>query len=253
MTDKIHDLGAGFWNIEGTFRIGGILDVGTQCSLVRLESGKFIFLDSYKMSGEARDKVMVLTNNGADVEAVLNVHPFHTTHCAEMAKDFPQATFYGSSRHPTQVPEVQWSEDLVESAAVAQRYPELEFSLPQGIYYISPNDKIHAGSLLVYHPASRSIHVDDTFVSPPSPLLNIKLLKSVIPELILHPTTKQALTDAPNAGQQYCDWATELAQDWQETVNFCAAHSGLVVFAPGEFKAALLQAIDKARPKLEKA
>lgn len=248
MTDKIHDLGAGFWNIEGTFRIGGILDVGTQCSLVRLESGRFIFLDSYKMSGEARDQVMALTNNGADVEAVLNVHPFHTTHCAEMAKDFPQATFYGSSRHATQVPEVQWSADLVESAAVAQRYPELEFSLPQGIHYISPNDKVHAGSLLVYHPASRSIHVDDTFISPPT-----KLLKAVLSELHLHPTTKQALIDASDAGQQYCDWATQLAQDWCEVINFCAAHSGLVVFRSGEFTTALLTAIDKARPKLEKA
>jgi len=247
MTDKIHDLGAGFWNIEGTFRIGGILDIGTQCSLVRLESGRFIFLDSYKMSGEVRDQVMALTNDGADVEAVLNVHPFHTVHCAEMAQDFPQATFYGSSRHATQVPEVQWSDDLVESAAVAQRYPELEFSLPQGIHYIAPNDKVHAGSLLVYHPASRSIHVDDTFISPPT-----KLLKAVLPELHLHPTTKQALIDATNAGQQYCDWATQLAQDWCEVINFCAAHSGLVVFRSGEFTTALLTAIDKARPKLEK-
>ena len=34
MTDKIHDLGAGFWNIRGTFRLGGVLNIGTQCSLV---------------------------------------------------------------------------------------------------------------------------------------------------------------------------------------------------------------------------
>lgn len=253
MSDKIHDLGAGFWNIEGSFRLGGLLDIGTQCSLVRLESGGFVFLDSYKLTGDIRDQVMALTNNGAAVEAVLNVHPFHTVHCADMAKDFPTARFYGSSRHAEQVPQVQWSADLVESDAVAQRYPELEFSLPQGIHYISPNDKIHAGSLLVYHPASRSLHVDDTFVSPPAPLLNRKLLKAIVPKLMLHPTTRQALIDAPDAGQQYCDWASKLAQDWQATVNFCAAHSGLVVFAPGAFKTALLQAVDKARPKLEKA
>lgn len=49
MTDKIHDLGAGFWNIRGTFRIGGVLNIGTQCSLIKLDSGRFIFLDSYKL------------------------------------------------------------------------------------------------------------------------------------------------------------------------------------------------------------
>ena len=78
MTDKIHDLGAGFWNIRGSFRIGGVLNIGTQCSLIQLNSGKFIFLDSYSLTGDVRDEVMALTNNGQDVEAVLNVHPFQT-------------------------------------------------------------------------------------------------------------------------------------------------------------------------------
>ncbi|WP_350557600.1 hypothetical protein [Psychrobacter sp. CAL346-MNA-CIBAN-0220] len=247
MTDKIYNLGAGFWNIQGSFRIGGIIDVGAQCSLIRLQSGKFVFLDSYALTGDVRKKVMVLTNNGHDVEAVLNVHPFHTVHCAQMAKDFPQATFYGSERHAQQVPEVEWADELVESEAVAQCYSELNFSLPQGIYYISPNEKVHAGSLLVFHPASHSLHVDDTFVSPPS------LLKALLPELILHPSTNNALKDEPNAGKQYCDWATELAHQWRDTRHFCAAHSSLVTFEVGGFEKALLKAIDKARPKLEKA
>lgn len=248
MSDKIHDLGAGFWNIRGSFRIGGVINIGTQCSLVQLASGRFIFLDSYALTGDVRDEVMALTNNGQAVEAVLNVHPFHTIHCEEMAKDFPQATFYGSSRHHKKVPKVQWANDLVESEAVAQRYPELKFSMSKGIYYISPNEMIHAGSLLAYHPASKSLHVDDTFMSPP-----MKLLEAVLPELILHPTTKKALTDEPDAGTQYCDWATNLAHEWRDVRNFCAAHSYLVSFKEGEFEKALLKAIDKARPKLESA
>lgn len=248
MSDKIHDLGRGFWNIRGSFRIGGVLNIGTQCSLIQLESGRFVFLDSYALTGEVRDKVMALTDNGKKVEAVLNVHPFHTIHCEVMAKDFPQATFYGSSRHHKKIPTVQWADDLVESEAVAQRYPELKFSMSKGIYYISPNEMIHAGSLLAYHPASKSLHVDDTFMSPP-----MKLLKAVLPELILHPTTKKALNDEPDAGKQYCDWATNLAHEWRDVRNFCAAHSYLVSFKEGEFEKALLKAIDKARPKLESA
>ena len=246
MADQIINLGAEFWNIRGSFRLGGIINIGTQCSLIQLPSGPFIFLDSYALTGDVRKKVMALTNDGQDIEAVLNVHPFHTVHCAQMAEDFPQATFYGSERHPKQVPEVQWADDLVESDAVAQRYPELEFSLPKGIHYISPNEKIHSGSLLVFHPASQSLHVDDTFMSPPT-----KLLKAVLPELMLHPMTKKALKDEPNAGKQYCNWATELAHEWRDTRNFCAAHSGLVKFEAGGFKRALLTAVDKARPKLE--
>ncbi|MEZ7502755.1 hypothetical protein QO189_09765 [Psychrobacter sp. Arc29] len=248
MSDEIHDLGAGFWNIRGSFRIGGVINIGTQCSLVKLSSGRFIFLDSYALTGDVRDEVMALTNNGRDVEAVLNVHPFHTVHCDHMAKDFPQATFYGSKRHPKKIPEVNWADDLVESDAVAERYPELKFSMSEGIHYIAPNEMIHAGSLLAYHPASQSLHVDDTFMSPP-----MKLLEAVLPELILHPTTKKALKNEPNAGAQYCDWATHLAHEWRDVRNFCAAHSYLVRFKDGEFETALVKAIEKARPKLEKS
>ena len=248
MSDKIIDLGAGFWNIRGTFRLGGVLNIGTHCSLVKLTSGKFVFLDSYTLTDDVRAQIMALTNNGQDVEAVLNLHPFHTVHCAQMAKDFPQAIFYGSSRHQKKVPEVQWAKDLVESDAVAERYPELKFSISQGIHYIAPNEMIHAGSLLALHPASKSLHVDDTFMSPPT-----KLLEAVLPELLLHPTTKKALKNEPNAGKEYCDWASNLAHEWREVRNFCAAHSYLVKFKDGEFEKALLKAVDKARPKLENA
>lgn len=246
MTDEIYDLGAGFWSIRGSFIKNGILDIGVQCALIKLPSGQFIFLDSYTLKDDVRQQVMALTNDGQDVEAVLNVHPFHTVHCAQMAKDFPQATFYGSSRHPEQVPEVNWAEDLVESDAVAARYPELKFSLPQGIHYISPDETVHASSLLAYHPASQSIYVDDTFEIPPS-----KRFNAVQPNLGLHPTTKKALKDDANAGTEYCDWAIELAHEWRSGRHFCGAHSGLVVFEEGKFEAALLSVIDSARNELE--
>lgn len=246
MTDKIYDLGQGFWSIRGSFIKNGIIDIGVQSALIKLASGRFIFLDSYTLTGEVRQQIMALTTDGQDVEAVLNVHPFHTVHCAQMAQDFPQAIFYGSSRHHEKVPSVSWSEDLVESEAVAQRYPELEFSLPKGIYSISPNDAVHASSLLAYHPASKSIYVDDTFEIPPS-----KLFNAVQPRLGLHPTTKQALLDETTASRQYCDWVMTLAHKWRDTRYFCGAHSGLVEFGEGEFESALLSAIDAARSELQ--
>ena len=106
MNDEIYDLGAGFWSIRGSFIKNGILDIGVQCALIRLTSGRFIFLDSYTLTGDVRDEVIALTNEGQVVVAVLNVHPFHTVHCTQMAQDFSQATFHCSSRHPHLVPEV---------------------------------------------------------------------------------------------------------------------------------------------------
>jgi len=246
MNDEIYDLGAGFWSIRGSFIKNGIIDIGVQCALIKLPSGRFIFLDSYTLKDDVRQQVMALTNEGQDVEAVLNVHPFHTVHCAQMAQDFPQATFYGSSRHPQQVPEVSWADDLVESDAVAERYPELQFSLPKGIHYIAPDENVHASSLLVYHPASKSIYVDDTFEIPPS-----KLFNAVQPNLGLHPTTKKALKEEPNAGKHYCDWVVDLAYEWRNVRHFCGAHSGLMRFEEGQFEAALLSVIDNTRHELE--
>lgn len=247
MADKIDNLGSGFWNIRGSFRVGGILDVGAQCSLIKLPSGKFIFLDSYELKDEVRDTIMKLTNDGQDVEAVLNVHPFHTVHCEQMARDFPKAIFYGSRRHPEQAPDVNWSDDLVESAAVTKRYPELAFSLPKGIYYIAPDESVHAGSLLIYHPASKSLHVDDTFMTPP-----IKILDAVLPEVLLQPDTKKALKDEPDAAKHYCDWATQLAHDW-DVRHFCAAHTHRIEFEKGEFKKTLLKTIERKRADIERA
>lgn len=163
MAEKIIALGNGFWNIRGDLRIAGVLNIGTQCSLVKLGEGRFVFLDSYTLRGEIRERVMAMADQGRAVEAVLNVHPFHTLHCAQMAEDFPAATFYGSDRHKTQVPQIAWAADTVESDAVATQYPELAFSLPDGIDYVSEDESVHAGSLLVFHAASGALHVDDTF------------------------------------------------------------------------------------------
>ncbi|MEP2439310.1 MULTISPECIES: hypothetical protein [Alphaproteobacteria] len=125
MAEEIIAVGNGFWNIRGDLRIAGVLNIGTQCSLVKLGEGRFVFLDSYTLRSEIREQVMAMTDHGRAGEAMLNVHPFHTLHCAQMAEDFPAATFYGSARHKTLVPQVAWAEDTVESDAVATRYPEL--------------------------------------------------------------------------------------------------------------------------------
>jgi hypothetical protein len=87
---------------------GGLIDIGTQCSLVRRASGKFVFLDSYTLDGAAQREADALTNGGKDVEAILNLHPFHTVHVRAMHQRYPKARLYGTARHPSRLPGLPW-------------------------------------------------------------------------------------------------------------------------------------------------
>jgi hypothetical protein len=40
MSEQILQIADDFWNIRGDFKIGGILNIGTQASLVRSRNGK---------------------------------------------------------------------------------------------------------------------------------------------------------------------------------------------------------------------
>ncbi|KIX17974.1 hypothetical protein [Paracoccus sp. 228] len=252
MTESIHDLGQGFWSIRGDLRIGGVLNVGTQASLVRLRTGRFVMLDSYPLSGAIRDTVMDLTDGGRAVEAVLNLHPFHTLHCAATARDFPDAALFGSHRHRLRHPDLNWRSEPVESPEVQDMFADdLTFSLPRGIDYVNRNERVHAGSLLAWHPASRTLHVDDTINLMPVP----RLLRGVFPNprVFLHPTLPQALLPQAGAVRDFRDWLQGLAGLTRDLRWLCAAHSGLREFEPGQFKGELLAAFRRVEDKLAKA
>lgn len=48
----------GFWNIRGSFKIGGVLDVGTQTSLVRRKNGKLLVLHRSSKTIHVDDTLM---------------------------------------------------------------------------------------------------------------------------------------------------------------------------------------------------
>lgn len=251
MADHVIDLGNGFWNIRGTLRIGGLVNVGTHCSLVRLSSGGFVFLDSYGFGPGIARQVMALTDDGRAVEAILNLHPFHTLHCEAMHRMFPQARLFGSDRHRRKWPDLPWQPDAVESPGVAARFPDLRFSLPDGIDYICQNERVHAGSLLAFHPASGSLHVDDTLNVLPIPGLLRRLLR--LPRLGFHPTLGQALQERPGAARDFRDWALRIAEDWRDARTVCAAHSATLAIPPGSFPDHIRKALARAEPALRRA
>jgi hypothetical protein len=110
MAEKIVQVAENFWNIRGSFRIGGVVDIGTQASLVRLASGNLLLLDSYAMSETLREEINVILDDGGEIEAILNLHPFHTVHVERMHELFPEARLHGTQRHLDWFPELPWEE-----------------------------------------------------------------------------------------------------------------------------------------------
>lgn len=249
MTETIQDLGHGFWTIRGDLRVGAVLNIGTQAALVRLSDGGFVMLDSYPLTGALRERVMALTDQGRAVRAVLNLHPFHTLHCAAVARDFPHAKLYGAHRHRLRHPDLDWQDDPVESPAVQALFrDDLVLSLPRGIDYVSRNERVHAGSLLAWHPASRTLHVDDTISVMPLPGLLRRFVTR--PRIFLHPTLPQALEARAGAVRDFRDWLHALAAMARDLRWLCAAHSGMREFPRGGFSDELLAAFRRVEDKL---
>jgi hypothetical protein len=236
-----------FLNIRGSFKVGGLIDIGTQCSLVRRASGKFVFLDSYTLSDAVQRDVDALTNGGADVEAILNLHPFHTVHVRAMHQRFPKARLYGTARHLSQFPDLPWQKTRTEQARLHKLFEEdFEFSVPRGVDFISANENVHFSSVLVLHRASRTIHVDDTLMYVRLPL-PVRVL-GFRDMLLFHPSLRQALEKQKGAGQDFRDWAEELAEDWRDAENMCAAHTAALTAAQNQgvsIHDRILAALDK--------
>jgi hypothetical protein len=242
-----------FWNIRGSYRIGGFIDVGTQASLVRRGNGKFVFLDSYTLSGAVKRKVNELTRGGKDIEAILNVHPFHTIHVRKMHELFPHARLYGTARHTARFPELPWAKAHTEDSALHEQFADdFEFSVPRGVDFISADENVHFSSVLVLHRASRTIHVDDTFMYIRLPML-IRWF-GLTDALSFHPTLAKALEKRAGAARDFREWADELIESWRDVENLCAAHTGALLARDnrGEsIHSRLLRALDKAGNTLE--
>lgn len=249
MSAKILQLGDDFWNIRGSFKIAGLIDIGTQASLVRLASGKFVFLDSYTLGGDVKKEIDALTNNGNDVEAVLNLHPFHTVHVTKMQEHYPDAKHYGTARHLEKFPELNWQEHCTEDPELHTIFAEdLEFSVPRGVDFISDDENLHFSSVLAYHPASKTIHVDDTLMYIRLPML--MRFFGLSDALSFHLTLAKVLEKRDGAVQDFRDWVAEMAKQWQDAENLCAAHTATLI-GQDEDNTSIYDRIIKALDKVQ--
>jgi len=247
MAGPILHVAEDFWNFRGSYKIGGVIDVGTQASLVRRASGKFVFLDSYSLNSAARCKVGELTRDGKDIEAILNVHPFHTVHVRKMHRMYPQARLYGTARHLSRFPELPWAETCTEDPALHEQFDgDFEFSVPRGVDFISADGNVHFSSVLVFHKASKTIHSDDTlmYISLPGLMRWFGLGDAVS----FHPTLAKALEKRAGAAGDFRDWANKLIERWRNAESLCAAHTAALLATDNSGEsvhARLLKALDK--------
>ncbi len=250
MSKELVQLADDFWNIRGIFRLGGVVNIGTHCSIARRPNGKFVVLDAYVLNAKQKREVDALTNNGDDIEAVINLHPFHTMNVEGMHEQYPNAAIYGTARHVERFPNLPWQPELSESAELqAQFAGEFEFSVPAGVDFISANENVHFSSVLAFHKSSNTLHVDDTLMclELPGPLglLSNKNLLS------FHPTLAKALEQRPGAAADFRQWAKEFAARMSGCEQLCAAHAATITHC-AEQGDGLTERVLKALAKVEK-
>ena len=253
MADRVETINEDFHNIRGSFKIAGVVDIGTQASLVRLTDGRFVMLDSYTLSGEVAASVARLTDDGKKLAAILNLHPFHTVHVRRMHARFPDASLYGTARHAAKAPELPWQPLRTEDPALWAEFDgELEFTVPKGVHFVHRNQNVHFASVLVRHVASGTVHVDDTLSYGRVPwMLKWTGLSDVF---VFHPTLASALVREAGAAEAFRTWAQDVATRWRDVTTVCAAHIG-IWRAPEGSQGAFLRrveaALDRVEPVLE--
>lgn len=216
MATRILQIADGFWNIRGSFRIFGFVDIGTHCSLARRGDGSYVLLDSYTLDGPTLDAVRQQTDGGRAVSAILNLHPFHTIHVPAMRAQFPDARLYGTGRHQAKAPELGWEKVTTQDPAIHDLFgDDFRFTVPRGVDFVNANPALHFSSVLATHLPTRTLHVDDTLMYSSIPFMS---------GVTFHPTLKQMLERRPGAAADFRSWANELAASCDNIAQLCAAH-----------------------------
>ena len=244
-------LSSDFWNFRGSFKIAKIVDIGTHMSLVRRANGRFIMIDSCALDDTQRGELLQLTDGGRAIEAIINVHPFHTLHCRSGHELAPHARLIGTRRHRQQDSDLPWDSQVIEDAETQAAFSEdLAFTRPDGVDLVTDDDDVHAGSVLVRHERSAIVHVDDTLNVIAAPGFLGRLLPQS--RLKFHPMLPKALQPRSDAADAFSGWARALAENWSETRIVCAAHSAIRHLPEGGWRKEIHAALADIESKLEK-
>eukprot|EP01111_Echinosteliopsis_oligospora_P005544 TRINITY_DN1894_c0_g1_i1.p1 TRINITY_DN1894_c0_g1~~TRINITY_DN1894_c0_g1_i1.p1 ORF type:complete len:279 (-),score=77.50 TRINITY_DN1894_c0_g1_i1:74-910(-) len=245
-------IGPGFWNIRGSFKfLLGLIDIGTHMSMIQLANGRFLLIDTIPLNPEVRTEIDRMTNNGADIEGIIGVHPFHTLYFKDFYQVYPNVPYYGTPRHLRTFPEIPWRGSLLDCAVRSKWFPEIDMRIPAGAEFVAPQPEKtnHFNCVWVHHPRSRTIHVDDTVMVADNPGFLLSLAGYKHGTMSFHPSMKgSGLLPTPDAPVAFHDWLMEVIRDW-DFDNIVAAHTGNKI---GGAKQALQELLEKSKPLFDK-
>lgn len=217
----------GFWNLRGSYRVAGILELGTHMSLVRRANGRYLALDACGLVPETRALLDEKTRGGEDLDAFLHLHPFHTLHVRALHQLYPRARLHGTARHHAHLADLPWEALRTEDPALHAHFAaDLDFTVPRGVDLVTPNPRVHFGSVLAIHRATRTLHVDDTLIHARLP----RALRAFARDVTrFHPGLGSALRREPGAADAFRSWARELIDLAATLRNLCAAHTSTLL------------------------
>jgi len=221
---RLVPIGPGFWNVRAPFKVNIsniTLEIGTQMSLVKLRTGRFILIDTVDVDQQLRAEIDGLTKNGTLIDAILATHPFHTTYFPVFYNIYPKVAFYGTPRHLRLQPQIPWRGSLWDCANRQKWLPELHMRIPRGAEFTAPipESSNHFTCIHVFHEASRTLHVDDTVT------YNVPFSGN----MLFHPSLlTDGLYKIPESPDTFRDWMQKLIVDWNFD-NICAAHNGVKI------------------------
>lgn len=245
---RMIEIGTNFWNIRDSFLyFGGLVDIGTHMSLIRLSTGKFLVIDTCNVNTTDKQKIDTLTENGTKIEAVIATHPFHTVYFKPFHKWYPNVPYYGTPRHLRMIPEIQWAGDISQPDNLSRWESENIFlRIPTGGDFDPVDQKNHFSTVFVFHAASKSIHIDDTvlFFDHPGCVLNCFGKSHGSMEFW---NLKKGLKPTKEAPGEFRDFIQQVINDW-DFENIIAAHTGNII---GGAKEKLRETLNKASPVLD--
>jgi len=201
-------------------------------SIIKLSNGKFLIIDTVPLDDELRQELDALVGEiggGNRIEAVVATHPFHTLAFPGFHKAFPNIPYYGTPRHIRKQPEIPWVGDVSKDEVLKKWEPDVYMRIPEGSEFVAPvpEDTNHFNSVWVFHPTSKTVHIDDTVMywSNPETLLRLAAGKRKgLMELHLS-VTGPGILSHPDAPGKFKAWCQKIITDW-DFDNMVCAHNG---------------------------
>lgn len=220
-------------------------------SIVKLENGKFLFIDTIPLEETLKIEIDAITNNGELIEAIIATHPFHTIFFPDFYKAYPNAEYYGTPRHLRNFPGVPWKGDISTCENLNRWSPFVQMRIPAGSEFNNPKPEAfnHFSAVWVYVPSARALHVDDTVGYYSDPSVSLKIVGVKKNTLQFHTSLEgPGLIHTPEAPQQFKAWLFAVIDEWDFDI-ICCAHKGNVLEGAKEM---LTDCLNKAIPLLDK-